>query len=350
MYCKSIVFSLLILFCSQAVAAQKIIAVDGITGFVAPILIKNLPESNLKLGLHSYHGRRTLPSNIYVGDTYNPAYLKKFLKDVNIYYQMAAISSVNAKHTLEDYILTNSIAPYLASRINKSMTMIVMSSIAINDIAENDAINTWLGKFITHVRATVDKQPLTEEVIKSELHTFMVSNPPPKLNRNQYYGFSKYLLEKLLFKSTRTRTGHIYIIRPALIIGGDQRTHRGDAIVKNVLAAMFDDEQYYEVWNRINYYTPINKLTGLMFYLANSADEFAKFGIFDAGCVPMHQHAFVKKLCNVGHKRAHNIEFSENSKFDREVMMFKDVRLEQFYPEQPDIDEAMLEMIRAYEF
>ena len=147
-------------------------------------------------------------------------------------------------------------------------------------LMKNDSFNHWLAKFIVHVRAILDTKPLTEEGIAQNLHAFMLTTPPPKLNPWQYYGFSKLLLEKLLFKSARSRIGHIYIIRPALIIGGDQRLHRGNSIIKNMLATLFANNQHYDVWSRTNYYTPINKLKAMMYYLAESEDEFAKFGIF----------------------------------------------------------------------
>ena len=135
MDCKRILCSLLVLLCAQAFAGQKIIAIDS--WWIRRLYTScDLASENLILGMHRYSGKGSPASNVFVGNIYNPAYLKTFLKNVEIYYQMAAITSINSQHTLEEYILTNSIAPYLASRVNKSMTVIAISSIAINDVDE----------------------------------------------------------------------------------------------------------------------------------------------------------------------------------------------------------------------
>ena len=69
-------------------------------------------------------------------------------------------------------------------------------------------------------------------------------------------------------------------------------------------------------------------------------------GSFDSGYIAIHQHIFAKKLYNLSQQRTGKFRLINEVGFQRQVAMFKDVRLEQFYPVQPDVDEALVDMLR----
>jgi hypothetical protein len=346
---KYIPFVCCLLFSSQIYASKEVIAVDGLSGFVGASLARDFKDTNLKLGCHQCVERLDIEPQILVGSIYDPVYLRTFLKDVTIYYQVAAISSVIPKNSLEEYILTNSIGPYLASRINKSMTMVGLSTIAIRDIEQDQSINNWVGKFTQHF-ADIDYESsnLSGKYLIKNLANFMTLYPPPQLQPKQYYGLSKLLLENLLRKSAQTRSGNIYLIRPAVVIGDDIKQRRGNSVVKNIMDAIFLEQNKYEVWNRQNCFIPITKLKQMMSYVVNTRGIFAKFETFDAGCVVMNQHAFVNKILNKISYKGDHIVMVSHSDFERDIVMLKDERLSKYYPNVADIDDAIEDMISKY--
>ena len=347
---RHVVFLFSVLFAYPNFASTKIIAIDGINGFVGSSLIKNLDRSNLKIGCHNCANVSTTTEQYFSGNLYNPVYLKQFLKSVDLYYQMAGIASIEPRNSLEEYILTNSIGPYLASRINKSMTIMTLSTVAIYDVEQNEATNNWVAKFMAHYAVMGDNiTNLSENYITKNLAGFISINPPPKLQPKQYYCLSKLLLEKLLRNSSLSRNGNIYLIRPALIIGDEIKNRRGISVVKNIMDAIFNKQRKYEVWNRPNCYTPINKLKEMMLYITNSNNSFKKFEIFDAGCVTMNQHDFVNKLLSELRDKSSNITLVNHSGFDRKIVMQNDDRLTKFYPALNDVNQAIKDMIVRYQ-
>jgi hypothetical protein len=350
MLLKYILFLCCFFFGSQVFAYGKTIAIDGYSGFVGSSLANDFEASNLKIGCHQCVAQSAVNPQIFVGDNYDPVYLRLFLKDVVTYYQVAAIASVEAKNTLEEYILSNSIGPYISSRINKSMTIIGLSTIAIRDVDRNQFVDDWIDNFVTNFSVISDDSDyLTKGYLIRKLRTFMALHPLPQLKPNQYYGLSKLLLEKLLKETAQTRSGNIYMIRPSLVIGDDIKKRRGISMVKNIMDAVFNNTKY-QVWNRTNCFTPINKLKAMMHYVANTSGVFAKFEIFDSGCVAMNQHIFVNKILAEINYTNDNIELVSHSGFERNAVMLEDARLSQYYPTATDIDNAVKDMICKYRF
>lgn len=338
-----------IFICCQNFAYARIVAVDGVSGFVGSSLINDIQGNNLRVGIHSNIVTIRPDAQIFVGNLYDSAYLKNFLKDVDLYYQMAAIASVEPHHSLQEYILTNSIGAYLASRINKSMTLIAMSTVCINDLDRSADIDLWSEKFIFYISSMNDNIiNLSEYDLKSKLENFISLHPLPQLHPRQYYGFSKLLLEKLLYQSGRSRNGNIYLIKPAMIIGDDLSKRRGDSVAKNIMEAIFNKRTNYEIWDRTNYYTPIAKLKAMMLYIPNANVKFAKFEIFDSGAVAINQHDFVKMLLQELNVSSPNLLFVSSTGFNRTVMMQKDTRLNNYYPSMYDVNLAIKDMVRRY--
>lgn len=347
---RGIILLIGVCFATPNFAADKIIAIDGAGGFVGKYLSKNLTDQPAALRLGYHKEPSTVNEQAFVGNIYSPEYLKNFLKGVDIYYQVAAIAGAVPGVSLEEYILTNSIAPYLASRINKSMTMITISSIYVHDVDENDAVQSWAKKFVAHMSTvTADLPQLTTEKLRSNLHEYLLAHPVPELRQAEFYGFSKLLSEKLLFKSARSRKGNIYVVRSASIIGDDMRQKKDIASVKKILYALFESDNKLEVWNNTAHYSPIAKLRDLLFYIANSQDEFPKFEIFDSGWVVMPQHDFVHKLFAVSHQQPRNIRLINESDTHRKVVMIQNDKVSQFYPKLEDIDQAINEMVDKYQ-
>lgn len=325
------------ILCSVAAyAGQQIIAIDGANGYVGTALLRDLNNANPRLGLH------------HTGSIYDPNFLKTFLKDVTVYYQFAAIAAVAPKHTLEEYLLTNSLGPFIASRINKDMTMLSLSSVRIYDVAHNDDLDHWIKKFVMHFGAMDCRaSDVTVATISNNLAAYLAANPLPKLDPLEYYGLSKILMEKLLRKSARTRNGGTYIIRAGVIIGDDIRNQRSSSGVQRIMRAL-NGEIRYDVWNKENHYTPLAKLKAMMMYVVNSPDKFAKFGIFDSGSVTLQQHEFVKKICAGIPKQAVKLRLVEHTDQEQPMVMYKDKRVAQFYPEAADVDQAIAEMLATY--
>lgn len=347
---RSIIFVICVVFASPNFATSKIVAIDGASGFVGKYLTKSFTDqsSTLRLGFHKQPA--IVNEQVFVGEIYDPEYLKSFLKGVDVYYQVAAIAGTMTDQSLESYILTNSIAPYLASRINKSMTMISVSSIAIHDVDEDDAIQSWAKKFVAHMATvTADVSKLTSDKIIADLRAYLRDHPAPELRLPEYYSFSKLLSEKLLFKSARSRKGNIYVVRPGLIIGDDIRNKKANTLLRNILYALFENDNRIDVYNNTNHYSPMANLKNMLFYIANSQDEFPKFEIFDAGWVAMPQHDFVQKLFSASHQHPRNIRLIDESNFQRKVVMFQNDKVSQFYPKLDDIDQAIDEMVDKYQ-
>lgn len=346
---RSLVFIFCIFFCSNVLAADKIIAIDGVNGFVGSSLISNLREQNIRIGCYHCTGELFEGKKYFKGNIYDPKHLNKFLENVTIYYQMAALASVEPKNSLEEYILTNSIGPYIASRLNKSMTLVSMSTILVNDVEENEAVNIWLEKLMLHFSYLEnDFYNITSSSLSKDLSSFINSNPVPKIKSYQYYGLSKLLLEKLLQKSSLTRSGIIVVIRPALVIGDNIHKRQGSSVVKSIMDSIFIGKDKYEVWNRTNYFTPIHKLKEMILYISNHKQLFEKFEIFDAGWVAMNQHDFARLILQSIPNKGDMLELVANTGFERKISMRTDIRLQKYYPDMSDVDQSIMEMTKTY--
>lgn len=328
--------------------SAAIIAVDGASGFMGSELVRILPKKDIHIGIRRvskfhHHG------DIYIGNTFDPVYLKKILNNVEIFYQMASIVAVRPQNTLNEYILTNSVGPYLASRINKNMSMLSFSSIAIYDVVQTAELKIWIDRFVQHY-SKVDCNLYTSQAdVQRDLDDFMANSNLPEVSLNQYYGLSKLLLEKLLEMSSKTRTGHLYLIRPALIVGEDMRQRSGNNVLKDLMDAIFFSRQTYEVWNRLVYYTPSKNLTRMMLYITQTPGIFGKYEVFDSGWVPMQQHDFVYKLFSEIKSTPPNIKLVNFSGFDRKVELHEDARVKQFYPQLADVNQAIIDMVAKYQ-
>lgn len=328
--------------------AAAVIAVDGASGFMGTSLIREFSGDDLHIGVSKALEKYKHKNNVYVGNISDPVYLTKFLKDVDVYYQMASITSVFPQDTLNQYILTNSIGPYFASRVNKDMCMLSLSSIAIYDVTQSAELQLWIEKFVQHYSAIEYSAGLSQADVQHDFDNFMAVNPPPNIPPKQYYGLSKLLLEKLLAESAKSRAGNIYLIRPALIVGEDIRNRSGDGVLKDLMNAIFVSHQNYEVWNRLVYCTPTHKIKAMMLFVTSPKNSFAKYEVFDAGWVPMQQHDFVNKMFIAIKSQPSNIKLVSYSGFDRIVVLHEDERVKQFYPQLEDVDQAIDEMVGKY--
>ena len=344
---RILIFSSLF-FCSQILATTPTIAVDGAAGYMGTSLIKDIETSNLRLGYHRAIDDTKNKPNVFIGKIYDSLYLENFLRDVEVYYQMAAISSVFPDNTIEEYILTNSLGPYLASRINVSMTMLSFSTIAVYDIQRDEKMDAWIKDFVFHFDSKYKSASTSAELLEGELYSFVSKNDLPELKPKQYYGFSKILLEALLRKSAEDRSGNIYIIRCGMIIGEDIRMRRGNSVVKNILQAMFEGKDEYEVWNRVNYYTPASKIKSLMLYTINNTENFKSFEIFDSGYIAMQQHEFVRRLMAKANSEYGSVKLVDTTLFKREAHMNKDDRILSYYPVLEDVDQSISDMLKHY--
>lgn len=327
----------------------KVIAIDGASGFMGAALICEFPNDDLHIGIRQAREKLKYKDNVYIGNLFDPVYLNKFLKDVDVFYQMASIASVIPHRSLNDYIITNSIGPYLASRVNKSMSMLSFSSIAIYDVTQTPELQLWIAKIVQHFGAMEYNNSLTKTEVQYEFDNFIAVNPPPNIAPKQYYGLSKLLLEKLLEVSAKSRTGHIYLIRPALIVGDDMRNRSGDGMLKDLMNAVFVTQQDYEVWNRLVYYSPSKNIKAMMLFITDTRNSFTNYEVFDAGWVPMQQHDFVHKLFNAIKATPANVKFVSFTGFDRSVEIHEDARVKQFYPTHEDVDQAIADMVIKYQ-
>lgn len=338
----------LVLIISFDVFAYEKVTIDGINGFVGSYLIKHLNHNQVTAGC--YDCNEDFLSNVAIlkGNIRDPLYLKSILDGSQIYFQIAALSSMESTHTLEDYILTNALAPYLASRINQDLTIVTISTIAVNDIEQDVNLNNWIYKFVSHVNS-MDINALTMQDTSNNINDFIIQNPLPKIKEYQYYGFSKLLMEKLLLSSSEKRNGKVYIFRSALIVGDGINNRKGNVVVKSIMDTIFNLRAEYDVWNRINYFTSIHKLKDMILHVTSENEQFGKFEIFDAGWVVMEQHDFAKLILKQINHKVTALRLVKNSKFERKVSMRIDNRLQKFYPNELDIELAINDMIMNYE-
>ncbi len=342
---------LIFFICSINVyALDNIIAIDGVSGFVGSSLLNNMHKDNLHIGCFDCNEEFVAGQKYYKGNIYDPVYLTKFLDNANIYYQIAALSSIETDNSLEEYILTNSIGPYIASRINKSMTFITLSTIAIQDVPQNEDIDRWAKKLVVHFANLLEYNftYITESSLTKELELFISLNPPPRLERYQYYGISKILLEMFMQESSHTRVGHTVVVRSALIIGDAICNRKENSIVKNIMNALFVNNNTYEVWDRKNYFTPIHKLKEMLIYIANNTDKFAKFETLNAGWVSIHQHDFVRLLLKITPDKNSRLRLVDYTNFQRDVAMVFDDRLLKYYPNMTDVVNSIFAMVAEY--
>lgn len=338
-------FFIFLLFFPNIVFSYANICIDGANGFVGSSLLKDLQNFNPTVGCYDCNDE--ISNKQLDGDIRDPKYLKSMLKDSKLYFQFAALSSMESSYTLQDYILTNAISPYLASRINKSTTMVVISTIAVNDIEQNEYTNKWIERFKLYV-TSIDINSITKARLARTLDEFILHNPIPQFKEYQYYGFSKLLMEKLLSFSSKDRQGKIFIFRSALIVGDGIHNRKGKAVVKSIMDTAFNYQSHYEVWNRTNYFTSIQKFKKMMLYVVNTEGTFGQFEILDAGWVTMKQHDFVKLLFKRLDYNVAGLKLVNNSKFHRNVSMRIDDRVKQFYPNEADIEMAINDMVVNY--
>jgi len=344
------IVAIMLLSLSSYVQAEDLIAIDGANGYVGSVLYTELEHKNVRLGYKSIPINSNQQSRVFAADIRDPQSSKEFLKEVDIYYQMAAITSVQPSSDLMDYILTNAIGPYLSSRINKSMHMVSMSSIAVYDVDMTEKANVWIDKFrdYIHKRISEPKDFTAAEIVKV-VSQYMRYNKAPDMKSIQYYGFSKIIMEALLNDSAMDRDGNIYVIRCGFLIGANIRNRQGSSVAKNIMDTIFSKDRHYDVWNRSNYYTPVHKLKEMIFYLTGHPEYFSKHEILDSGYVIMSQHEYVKQIMS---KRPNafetGINLVEKSNFTREVRVTIDDRLKEYYPNCEDVDHAIEEMIAFY--
>ena len=195
------------------VGKEQIIAIDGANGFVGSSLINDMIEENhLRIGCYNCPTEVFKEYNYYDGNICDQEYLTKFLASVDIYFQMAAIASVEPKNSLQEYILTNSLAPYIASRVNRSMIMVTMSTIAVCDVDQIAGMELWVEQFVRYFTAYESMiSTMPQSLLKQKLGNYLVSSPPPYIKGNQYYGLSKLLLEKLLSDFFLIRNNSFYL-------------------------------------------------------------------------------------------------------------------------------------------
>lgn len=346
---KKLAFVICILLCTNSFAASRVIALDGVSGFVGYELLQDLSTDNLRIGCHNCD-KKIVGTHSYIqGTISDPNYLKKLTQNLDVYLQMAAISSVESDEPLKEYIVVNSLGPYIASRLNKSMLLLSFSTIATADIAQDEQLNAWINSFVIHfTNSNTNVEVLSALSLSKNLDKFLYNNPPPSVNKNQYYSLSKILSEKLLQQSATARDGKIIMIRPALIIGGDITRRRGKSVIKNILDAIYFDQKTYEVWNRTNWFTPLHKLKAMILYIINNTEQFAAFEIFDSGFVTLSQHDLVTKLISTAKRNSTSLILLNNSPFSRTVAMSQDERLVNFYPVPTDIDRSVQEMVSYY--
>lgn len=322
-------------------------SIDGVSGFVGSYLIKDLHNNNLTIGCYDCTEELFNGYKYIKGDITDPEYLKTIINNSDVYFQIAALSSMDSALSLKDYILTNALSPYLSSRINKTMILVTISTIAVNDI-DQSACNDWIDRFITYYE-NMQLNNISSSYLSKTLNNYMFYNPPPIIKEYQYYGFSKLLMEKLLEASSKTRTGKIFIFRSALVVGDGIHNRQGNAVVKSIMDTIFDYKNEYDVWNRINYYTSVQKMKEMILHVVRHDKQFSNYEILDVGWVEMNQHDFIKLIFKkIGHTLP-CIKLVENSSFSRKVSMHVDDRVKNLYPTESDIEFGISEMINNYQ-
>ena len=155
-------------------------------------------------------------------------------------------------------------------------------------------------------------------------------------------------MEKLLESSSKTRNGKIFVFKSALIVGDGINNRQGNAVVKSIMDTIFNYKKEYDVWNRMNYFTSVQKLKEMMLYVVEEEKQFKNFEIFDAGWVEMNQHDFVRLILKrIGHDIP-TLKLIESSSFERKVYAKTDARVKNFYPTKLDIEFGINEMINNY--
>ena len=331
-------------------AEARVVAIDGVSGFVGSSFLSELQaEAQVKATCFDCLAKPLGDFEYFEGSNYDPSHLVSFLDGVDLFYQLGALASVEPRFTLQQYILTNALSGYLGSRINKSMTLVVASSIAVTDVKVDQDLEQWIQKFL--LRFTYSDQQMRDLSLTSiteDLDNFIANFPPPNLKETLYYGLSKLLLERILFKSSQDRSGSIFLVRPALIIGENIHFRQGSSVVKSIMDAL-STELTYELWNRNNCFTPVHRLKSLMKFLGSNEHLFSRFEVLDSGCVPLNHHdlgnLILKKMENA---KTDHLKYVEYSNFDRELITQYDHRVREFYPNLKDVNDSIDVMVKTY--
>ena len=343
---------LLLFYCwflnQQSVLAEPV-AIDGVSGFVGSSLLKDLDPKDLRVSCFACNEKPAGDFKYFVGVNYRAFDLQPLLDGVSTFYQIGAIASIEARVPLHQYLLVNSLGSFLASRINLSMTLVVLSSTTAADLEIYPELETWMNHFVEFFSNffAIKADVLIETEISPELEKYLNKNPIHKLRPHEYYGFSKLLLEKLLLKSSETRSGKIFVVRPALIVGPGIQKRQGSSVLKSIMDAIFNKIPY-ELWNRNNCFTPLNKLKQLLIFLGRNQSLESKFEVFDAGCVLMKHHDLGEFVLKLSKESGESLNFIPDSHFERKFFTKRDPRVSEFLPSVEDLHEELIEMVNSY--
>ena len=146
-------FSMILLLIAVVVLPRfslaQVIAVDGVSGFVGSSFLNDLKgHEHLRVSCHDCAEKPLGNFEYFKGSNFDPQDLAPFLKGADVFFQIGAIASVEPRCSLRTYLLTNAISGYLASRVNQSMTLVSISSMAATDVNITADLESSIQRFV----------------------------------------------------------------------------------------------------------------------------------------------------------------------------------------------------------